>query len=486
MYLDDEKAFIDELKKACDSPPPFKRLCTADLRESELKLNQDDDLSIGTYSKHLDDLENSKLDLIAEDALLKNDKDSENLADMLEKLVDDIESEDILKEPTNLPNDKETTPSLATEAKDVVNVDSESENANTSICSITEASTTELNNILEDDNDIVDCMMKDLITNISDEEKQESSSENHEEDKPEVNEVLHDNETEDITMKSDEKDMSDDPVIEIDGEKLAEDNQNDKNAESPTPKEEIAIESNSELKNEQIKEPHQQIKPFPLPYLHNYSKAFGKLTFEELEQVVVEKLAEIIVYRSDNSELRANQDKQEKIIESLQRRLSHLSKQYSDMEMIHSRVLKDMETRNEGIVTPVKITRAVGLQVFQPLSRKSSSFMPAVSPVASQKRPDEDEPTTTATSASTSASTSTASSIPESPPNGVKRKTIHKVTPMRPPLTDKEKANLEIQEQKEEQQIRINATKNAANKITKLVIPANITVTPIATKTIFV
>ena len=59
---------------------------------------------------------------------------------------------------------------------------------------------------------------------------------------------------------------------------------------------------------------------------------------------------------------------------------------------------------------------------------------------------------------------------------------------MRPPLTDKEKANLEIEELKEEQQIRINATKNVANKNSKLVIPSNITVTPIpvASKTIFV
>ncbi|CAO1313823.1 unnamed protein product [Diamesa tonsa] len=483
---DDEKDFFEKIQRVC-TPPPTKRICTEDLRDSELKLSEEDDFSIGTNDKHSDDLDNSKLD---EDELLKNDKDSENLADMLEKLVDDIESEEILKDTTELTNGNEATPSLSTEDKDEDNVDSGSENGNTT-SSIPEASATELKKTLEETNDsIVDCMMKDLITNGPNDEIQEVIEENKKviedntevnTENTEVNQIMHDNETEDVVMESVDKDKSNDASVEeiiiLEDNLVNEQETNETNDAPPSEgiNEELILEVNNEVnKTEQIKS-HQEIVPFPLPFLQNYSKACGKLTFEQLEQLVVEKVAELIVYRSDNSALRATQDKQEKVIESLQRRLNHLAKQYTDMEMIHSRVLKDLETRNEGIVTPVKITRAVGLQVYQPQIRRATPTVPLASASkGTQKRPAEEE---------------IPSSTVESPPsntNGVKRKTIHKITPMRPPLTDKEKANLEIEELKEEQLIRINAIKNVANKNAKLIIPANITVTPIANKTIFV
>ena len=112
--IDDERAFLDELKRDIDSPPPTKRICKADLRETELKIRKENDLFIESKSKHLNDLESSKLGLSEEDGLLKNDKDSENIAKMIENLVEDMESEDLLKETI----DDEANPAIANEDKD--------------------------------------------------------------------------------------------------------------------------------------------------------------------------------------------------------------------------------------------------------------------------------------------------------------------------------------------------------------------------------
>ena len=109
--IDDERAFLDELKRDIDSPPPTKRICKADLRETELKIRKENDLFIESKSKHLNDLESSKLGLSEEDGLLKNDKDSENIAKMIENLVEDMESEDLLKETI----DDEANPAIANE-----------------------------------------------------------------------------------------------------------------------------------------------------------------------------------------------------------------------------------------------------------------------------------------------------------------------------------------------------------------------------------
>lgn len=43
-----------------------------------------------------------------------------------------------------------------------------------------------------------------------------------------------------------------------------------------------------------------------------------------------------------------------------------MNKQFRDLEMVHERVVKDLEKKNQHFITPVKITRAVGLQVSQP------------------------------------------------------------------------------------------------------------------------
>ncbi|CAO1374704.1 unnamed protein product [Diamesa serratosioi] len=408
---DDASDFIEDIK--CDMPPPIKRVCSEDLRG--LKLVEEYDSPLEKESK--DELELSETTI--EETTMMNNSQKAHEGKVVENFFSEIEK--TINHPLLV--------------LDIRNV-------------------TELFGSLTND-EIADQMMKDLDVSMVEESmnKDEVVDEDDNDDGFQENGI--ENNDIDILSKSEEK-ASEDKTLVLDEEGIKEGNNQ---TPPPTPPEC----TNNELNIEPVDQV--KITPFPLPFLKSYSTVCGKLTFNELEQLVLEKIAEVIVYRSDNRELQAKQEKQVKIIESLQQRLTHVTRQYSDMEIIHNQVLKDLEQRNGGIVVPVKITRAVGLQVYQPVNRKFQNVAQTTSPAkATQKRPAEEPP-----------------KVDLSPPTmqNIKRKAIHKITPMRPPLTDREKANLEIEEQKEEQQIRINAIKHIVNKVPKIILPSNITVTPI-------
>lgn len=421
MFLNDTNVFLDELKEDCEMPPPIKRICTADLRETDLEKILQNESTPEIESKDLDDLELTELEL----------------------------SLKTLNETTKISNDELSTKEIVSKTKVDDNFISESENTNGLSSSQKVANVIELIDTLNND-ELTDHFMDDLVTDlVIDDALQENAIDN--------------NSVQDLNTL--DKVVSEDKEIHLD-DKLAEKDDNKEPSSIECITNELIIETVKDVEEENKET--QQITPFPLPFLRKYSEACGKLTFNELEQLALEKIAEVIIYRSDNRELQAKQEKQEKFIESLQQRLSHVIRQYSDMEIIHNQVLKDLELRNEGIIIPVKITRAVGLQVYQPVNRKlyNNAQTSATTSKVSQKRPNEES-----TNVETSPTTNGAQKQ--------KRKAVHKITPMRPPLTDKEKANLEMEEQKEEQQIRINATKHIVSKNVKLSLPSNITVTSI-------
>ncbi|CRK95869.1 CLUMA_CG009316, isoform A [Clunio marinus] len=199
--------------------------------------------------------------------------------------------------------------------------------------------------------------------------------------------------------------------------------------------------------------------PLKLKFARRFSTKVGKLSRAELEELVTLKIVENIMFTSDTSKLLATLQKQEKIIEKFRKRLDDVAKQYNDLEMIHKRVMKDLQDRPNVPIIPVKITRAVGLQVSQGIIKAKSNALSVQQ--KGVKRPC--EPSTSAAAASGSDCT--------------KRKKI--ITPMRPPLSDKERAKLE-QQTKEEQNLLKNIKSPSPNKISVAsVIPASITVVPI-------
>lgn len=206
--------------------------------------------------------------------------------------------------------------------------------------------------------------------------------------------------------------------------------------------------------------------PFKMNFMRKFSTAVGKLSRQELEEMLIQKITESMMFCSDNTELRARLDKEEKLVESFKKRLENVKKQYNDLEMIHGRVMKDLKDRPEAPITPVKITRAVGLQVYQPFKQMAktvncpSTNMQLAFKVTN-KRPMED---------------CHAHSGKGSFAENAKRKKTLKITPMRPPLSDKERASLDLEEAKEEQTLRTNVKQNV---IGNSPVKPNITVTPV-------
>lgn len=126
-------------------------------------------------------------------------------------------------------------------------------------------------------------------------------------------------------------------------------------------------------------EPIKQTKrqTLELDFLKKFKKQFDQMTKEDLEHLVMEKIVEAIVHKSEYSDLRDKADAQEQIIQALRGKVQELSKQYRDLDMVHNRVVHGLETRNQNAINPVKITRAVGLQVQLCVMKKDGGVVPA-------------------------------------------------------------------------------------------------------------
>ncbi|XP_033253481.1 uncharacterized protein LOC117192824 isoform X2 [Drosophila miranda] len=134
-----------------------------------------------------------------------------------------------------------------------------------------------------------------------------------------------------------------------------------------------------ELKLQLKPEPERKIdvKPLRLEFLKSFRKSFDNLTRHHLEEFVLQKVVEGMMVKSEFAEIRCQLDKYEKTLAIYRRRLAEVSKQYLDLDTVHKRVLKDLETKNAHFTAPVRITRAVGLQVGIPFKVMKPSAAPS-------------------------------------------------------------------------------------------------------------
>lgn len=230
-------------------------------------------------------------------------------------------------------------------------------------------------------------------------------------------------------------------------------------------------------------------------FMRKFAKECGKLSRADLEEFLLEKVTESIVYKSQCTELRTMFEKQEEIIERLQKRLAVVTKQYNDLDMIHKRVEKDLKERPEGPIQPVRITRAVGLQVFLEKANLNLSNNAAVSTTATGKGKQVSNNVTNAPTSATKNVSPIAKRSIDLDTGGVrnvtsenepKRKKCKIITPLRPMLSEKEETSLRMQEASIEKNIRMKvATKvtNAANPahVAQKISSPNLSVTPIHT-----
>uniref|UniRef100_A0A0K8W145 Activating transcription factor 7-interacting protein 1 n=1 Tax=Bactrocera latifrons TaxID=174628 RepID=A0A0K8W145_BACLA len=175
-----------------------------------------------------------------------------------------------------------------------------------------------------------------------------------------------------------------------------------------------------------------------LDFFKRFRKNFDKLTKTDLEELVLQKVVEAIVHKSEFSEMRETIDKQEKQITAHRAKIAEISKQFRDLEMVHNRVLKDIETKNSQFIMPVKITRAVGLQVYVPNKRGSDVVPPSThthvstSPQRGQMPPPSSPPRQPSSTPETRSVNSALASAAVAASMNARRGCVQKVTPQRP------------------------------------------------------
>lgn len=131
-------------------------------------------------------------------------------------------------------------------------------------------------------------------------------------------------------------------------------------------------------------------------FLRHFQKGISKMTRKDLEELVLIKMIDAFVSSSGIKELSNKFNQQEQLNKVLWSKITDLTKQIRDMEMVHTRVAKDLQTRNQGVILPIKITRAVAMQVNLPMKKNLT------------------KPSTPSSSSSTASSTISTTSSPSS------------------------------------------------------------------------
>ena len=85
--------------------------------------------------------------------------------------------------------------------------------------------------------------------------------------------------------------------------------------------------------------------------------------FQQLENVVTEKISEIISARSEIGDLRRKVDSYEQENERWKKKQQLLQKMCMDLNTVMKRYIVDKQNSTKDKVAPIKITRSVGLQV---------------------------------------------------------------------------------------------------------------------------
>ncbi|KAL5286607.1 ATF7IP family protein [Megaselia abdita] len=170
-------------------------------------------------------------------------------------------------------------------------------------------------------------------------------------------------------------------------------------------------------------------------------KKLKKMTQKDLEHLVLQKIVESINYESKLSSLNEQLEKSHDKLEKFSQQYGNLKKQFNDLQLVHTRVTADLEKRNTNYVMPIKITRAVGLQVaigtkasvegrntFVVSNTNSSTVVktPAVPASPVQQPPSQPQTPTPIPTQTTSVSQT------PSPGQTVRRGCVQKITPKRP------------------------------------------------------
>ncbi|XP_052871164.1 uncharacterized protein LOC128276745, partial [Anopheles cruzii] len=103
-----------------------------------------------------------------------------------------------------------------------------------------------------------------------------------------------------------------------------------------------------------------------MDFLRRFARPLTTMTQSDLEVLIMQKITEAIVNREEMAEMRQLLAKQDAMLTAYRQRITDLSKRLSDITLIQTRVLSELDKRSSRQVLPLKITRNVGLQIYLP------------------------------------------------------------------------------------------------------------------------
>lgn len=304
---------------------------------------------------------------VIEDAAQVSDKVDENGAAELETTEPiNLDSDDIIDENSENPFDTVAADAIGTNAINVMHevVVEEENTVETKVAeSKNDANENATSAEVVDDEDVVLIEMQDPINAVASQAMKRSISPTGEQTskKQKLDEEI-------SVDKSGEKCVSKNL---IDEEPLSTVSADDKT--EPLKVNEMEDKTSSNDVEALIEKEELHLEPEPRPkngasriclgFLKKFKKGITEMSRKDLEEFVTAKIVETISHKMECSELRRLAETQEKTIGSLRCKLQELSKQFRDLDMVHKRVMTELEEKNNNPISPVKITRAVGLQV---------------------------------------------------------------------------------------------------------------------------
>ncbi|XP_026762652.2 activating transcription factor 7-interacting protein 1 [Galleria mellonella] len=114
-----------------------------------------------------------------------------------------------------------------------------------------------------------------------------------------------------------------------------------------------------------VKEAVEEKKPLvPDNFLKTYKKSLNDMTRDDLEEFCILKIVESIVDRSNLSEIKAKLKTLTQNVDEYKKKVMMLTKQNRDLQVVLKSVQEEQKKKMDTIITPLKITRSVGMQVL--------------------------------------------------------------------------------------------------------------------------
>ncbi|CAH0730005.1 unnamed protein product, partial [Brenthis ino] len=114
----------------------------------------------------------------------------------------------------------------------------------------------------------------------------------------------------------------------------------------------------------------------PVNFLKSCKKNLAEMTREELEEFCVLKIVESVVDRSNLSEMNLQLKSMAHNIEDYKKKTNTLMKQNRDLQVVLKSVQEEQKKNSGQPITPLKITRSVGMQVLMMETSRKKSMAP--------------------------------------------------------------------------------------------------------------